>query len=80
MKKIVIATAALTLICGAAFAGSSTGSIPDQDNLVKSVAIEGTSTKSGGMTGINRDMKKDRLKRDGIIKGGASKDGSGMTK
>jgi pentapeptide MXKDX repeat protein len=82
MKKILIATAALTLMCGAAFAQGTTGPAAQQDNMTKP-GMTNNSTDKGSMdkgttTGMNKDgMKKDGMSDSGMKKSGdMSKDGS----
>jgi pentapeptide MXKDX repeat protein len=67
MKKLIIATAALTLMCGSAFA-QSTGPAAQGDNMNKPGMHNGTmekgSMKKGSMnkttTGMSGGMKNDR--------------------
>ncbi len=81
MKKVLIATAALSLMCGSAFAQSQTGPAAQQDNLTKPGMANGSMEKGsmdkGATTGMNDGMKKDgmsggKIKNEGTI----SKDGS----
>jgi pentapeptide MXKDX repeat protein len=71
MKKILIATTALTLMCGSAFA-QNTGPAAQQDNMTKPGANNGTMEKGSmdkgstnkGTTGMNNEgMKKDGMKK-----------------
>jgi pentapeptide MXKDX repeat protein len=84
MKKILIATAALTLMCGSAFA-QSTGPAPQGDNMTKSGMPNGSMDKGSSMdkgttTGMNNDgMKKDGMSNDGMKSKEGLKDDS-MTK
>jgi pentapeptide MXKDX repeat protein len=65
MKKILIATAALSLMCGSAFAQTSTGPSAQGDNMTKPGMHKGSmekgSMKKGSMdkgtTGMNSGMK-----------------------
>ena len=45
MKKILIATTALTLMCGSAFAQGTTGPAGQQDNMVKPGTTNGSMEK-----------------------------------
>jgi pentapeptide MXKDX repeat protein len=80
MKKILIATAALTLMCGSSFA-QNTGPAPQQDNMTKPGQMNSTdSMEKGSMdkgtTGMNNeDMKKDRMSKDHMKNESMSKDG-----
>jgi pentapeptide MXKDX repeat protein len=57
MKKLLIATAALSLVCGPAFA-QSTGPAPQQDNMTKPGMTKGSMEKE--TTGMNNNgLKKD---------------------
>lgn len=66
MKKLVIATAALTLMCGSAFA-QSTGPAAQGDNMQKPGMNKGSMEKgsmkkgpmNSGTTGMNNGMKND---------------------
>ena len=82
MKKIVIAVAALTLMSGAAVAQGSTGPAAQQDNMNKPGTMNNgfSAMNSGttGTTGANVGMKREGVKKDGMIKGGASRDGDGQ--
>jgi pentapeptide MXKDX repeat protein len=65
MKKILIATAALTLMCSSAFAQTSTGPGAQGDNMTKPGMAKGTMEKGSmdkgsmnkGTTGMNNGMK-----------------------
>jgi hypothetical protein len=64
MKKIVIAAAALSLMCGSAFAQGSTGPAAQQDNMTKPGMSKDKSMENGSMknrtTGMNnRGMAND---------------------
>jgi pentapeptide MXKDX repeat protein len=74
MKKILIATAALTLMCGSAFAQGATGPAPQQDNMTKP-GMTNSSTDKGSMTNGTTGMSNDGMKKDGMKKD-MSKDGS----
>lgn len=78
MKKILIVTAALTLMCGSAFA-QTTGPAAQGDNMNKpgmtNRSMEKGSMDKGATTGMNND----RMKKDGMSNGmkkDMSKDGS----
>jgi pentapeptide MXKDX repeat protein len=80
MRKIILATA-LTLMCGSAFAQSSTGPAAQGDNMTKP-GMTNSSTDKGSMSNTTgSSMSKDGMK-DGMNKttGGESKDGQGMNK
>jgi hypothetical protein len=63
MKKILIATAALSLMCGSAFAQTSTGPGAQGDNMTKPGMNNGSMEKgkkgsmTKGTTGMNNGMK-----------------------
>ena len=80
MKKFLIATAALSLMCGSALA-QSTGPSAQQDNMTKPGMSNGSMEKGsmdkGTTTGMNNGMKKDdmsgsKMKNENTM----SKDGS----
>jgi pentapeptide MXKDX repeat protein len=73
MKKILIATAALTLMCGSAFA-QGTGPAGQQDNMTKP-GMTNSSTDKGAMTNGTTGMSNDGMKKDGMKKD-MSKDGA----
>jgi hypothetical protein len=82
MKTILIATGALTLMCGSAFAQTSTGPGAQGDNVTKpGITNDSTSMKkegsmNNGTTGMgNEGMKKDGMSSSGMKKD-MSKDGS----
>jgi pentapeptide MXKDX repeat protein len=85
MKKILIATAALTLMCGSAFA-QGTGPSAQQDNMTKPGMTNGSMEKGSmnkgsmdkGTTGMNNGMKKDGMTNDSMSKDGMKNDS--MTK
>lgn len=75
MKKLLIATTAVTLMCGAAFAQGTTGPAAQQDNMNKPGVNNGSMDKgSGTTTGMNDGMKRDGM--NGGMKKDMSKDGS----
>jgi pentapeptide MXKDX repeat protein len=86
MKKILIATAALTLMCGSAFAQSTT----QQDNMNKPGMTNGSMDKGGAMDkgSMNKGTTGTSMKKDGMSDSSMSKDGmkndsmnkGGMTK
>ena len=72
MKKLLIATAALSLMCGSAFAQGTTGPAAQQDNMTKP-GMTNDSTDKGAMhkstTGMNKNsMSKDTMSKDGTPK------------
>jgi hypothetical protein len=84
MKKILIATAALTLMCGSAFAQGATGPAAQQDNMTKPGMANGSmdkgsmnnGTTTGTTTGMNDGMKKDGMSGGMKNEKTMSKDGS----
>jgi pentapeptide MXKDX repeat protein len=80
MRKIMIA-ATLSLMCGSAFAQSSTGPAPQSDNMNKP-GMTNTTTDKGSMEkgtmNNTTGMSKDGMKNDNMTQGGASKDGTGQ--
>jgi pentapeptide MXKDX repeat protein len=83
MKTFLIATAALTLMCGSAFA-QSTGPAAQQDNMTKpgqmNNSIDKGSMEKGSMdkgtTGMNNDgMKKEGMSKEGMKNDSMTKDG-----
>ena len=81
MKKFLVATAALSLMCGSALAQSQTGPAAQQDNMTKPGMTNGSMEKGsmdkGTTTGLNDGMKKDgmsgsKMKNENTM----SKDGS----
>jgi hypothetical protein len=88
MKKFLIATTALTLMCGSAYA-QNTGPAPQQDNMTKPGATNGSMEKGSmekgsmekGTTGVNNErMKngtasdsKEGMKNDSMTKDGMKK-------
>lgn len=79
MRKIILATALTTLMCGAAFA-QSTGPAAQQDNMTKPGATNPSTNGSMGTTGSS--MSNNGMKKDGMNKtmGAESKDGQGGNK
>lgn len=83
MKKFLIATAALTLMCGSAFAQaganpsapqpSSTGQGVVQPGMDKNGTATDAKMKPGSTTGMNDGMKKDGMQKDGMKKDGMTK-------
>jgi pentapeptide MXKDX repeat protein len=79
MKKILIATTALTLMCGSAFAQGTTGPANQGDNMNKPGTTNGSmdkgSMEKGSMknttTGMNNDMAKGGMKPDASGQGGS---------
>jgi pentapeptide MXKDX repeat protein len=73
MKKFLIASATLALMCGSAFAQGSTGPAAQQDNMTKPGMTNGSMEKGStdkGTTGMSGDEKKGSMNKD------MSKDGS----
>ena len=76
MKKIMIATAALGLMCGSAFAQSQTGPAPQSNNIQKPGM---SSTDKGSMNQGTTGMSNDGMNKGGMSKGGMMKpDASGQ--
>ncbi|MET4716192.1 pentapeptide MXKDX repeat protein [Bradyrhizobium japonicum] len=71
MKKIIIAAAALGLMCGSAFAQSS-GPAPQSGNMQKPGMHN---TEKGSMTKETTGMGKDGMAKDGTVKPDASGQG-----
>jgi hypothetical protein len=72
MKKFLITGAALTLMCGSAFAQTGTGPAPQGDNMNKPGMTNGTMEKGsmdkGSMnntTGMNKGDPKKEMSKDG---------------
>jgi pentapeptide MXKDX repeat protein len=83
MKKFLIATTALTLMCGSAFA-QNTGPAPQQDNMTKPGQMNNSTDKGSmekgsmdkGTTGMNNDgMKKEGMSKEGMKNDSMTKDG-----
>ena len=72
MKKLLVATTALTLICGPALAQTTTGPASQGDNMNKPGTMEKGSMKKG-TTGMSSDggMAKSRMKPDASGQGGS---------
>jgi pentapeptide MXKDX repeat protein len=79
MKKIIIATTALALMCGSAFAQGATGPAAQQDNMTKpgmtgsteKGAMNKGSMNNGTTTGMNNGMAKGGMKPDASGQGGS---------
>jgi len=71
MKKIIIATAALGLMCGTAFAQNSRPA-PQSDNMQKPGM---TNTDTGTMTKGTTGMSHDGMSKGGMVKPDASGQG-----
>lgn len=77
MKKIILATAALSLMCGSAFA-QNTGPAPQTDNMQKpgmhntDKGARHNGTTTGTTTGMSNG------KTGGMVKGGTLPDASGQ--
>lgn len=70
MKKIIAATAALTLMCGSAFA-QTTGPSPQSDNMQKSgMSKTEKGSMNKGTTGMHNEMKAG-MKPDASGQGGS---------
>jgi pentapeptide MXKDX repeat protein len=75
MKRFLIATAALTLMCGSAFAQGTTGPAAQQDNMTKpGMTNESTMNKGSMDKGTTTGMNNDGMKKDGMSSGGMRKD------
>jgi pentapeptide MXKDX repeat protein len=75
MKKFLIAAAALTLMCGSAFA-QGTGPATQQDNMTKPGMANGSMDKGSMNNGSTTGMSNDGTKKDGMVSGGMKKDKS----
>jgi pentapeptide MXKDX repeat protein len=78
MKKILIATAALTLMCGSALAQGTTGPAAQQDNMNKPGMTNDSTMNKGSMekgttTGMNNDGMKKDMSKDGSPSGDTMK-------
>lgn len=84
MKKILIATTALTLMCGSAFAQGTTGPANQGDNMNKPGMTNGNMEKGSmekgsmnngsmnkGTTGMSNDTAKGGMKPDASGQGGS---------
>jgi hypothetical protein len=79
MKKLLIATAALTLMCGSAFAQTSTGPGAQNSNMTKGVTGKGSMKKhsmNSGTTGMSTGMKRGGMTRPDASGQGGSGPGS----
>ncbi|RXT47882.1 hypothetical protein [Bradyrhizobium betae] len=72
MKKIMIASAALALMWGSAFAQNSTGPAPQSDNMQKPGMHN---TEKGAMTKGTTGMSNDGMVKGGMVKPDASGQG-----
>jgi pentapeptide MXKDX repeat protein len=72
MKKFIIATAALGLMCGSAFAQTQTGPAAQSDNMQKPGM---TNTDKGTMTKGTTGMSHDGMSKGGMVKPDASGQG-----
>jgi pentapeptide MXKDX repeat protein len=71
MKKLLVATAALTLMCSSAFAQNTTGPAAQGDNMNKpgmntmdKDSMDKGSMKKGTTTGMDNKMSKDGMNND----------------
>jgi pentapeptide MXKDX repeat protein len=75
MKKMIVVSAALALMCGSALA-QNTGPAPQSDNMQKPGM---NNTEKGSMTKGTTGMSNDGMAKDGMAKGGMMKpDASGQ--
>ncbi|WP_440640204.1 hypothetical protein ACSHT2_02290 [Bradyrhizobium sp. PUT101] len=72
MKKIMIATAALGLMCGSAFAQNQTGPAPQSNNMQKPGM---NSTDKGSMNHGTTGMSSDGMSKGGVVRPDASGQG-----
>jgi pentapeptide MXKDX repeat protein len=81
MRKIILATA-LTLMCGSAFAQSSTGPAAQGDNMTKPGTANSSTDKGSMSNTTGSSMSKEGMSKDDMNKttGGESKDGQSMNK
>lgn len=80
MKKLVIATAALGLMCGSALAQTQTGPAAQSDNMQKpGMTNTDKGTMSSGTTGVSHDgmSKGEMVRPDASGQGGSGPGGSG---
>jgi len=79
MKKIVIVTAALGLMCSSAYAQNQTGPAPQSNNMQKPGMEKGSMDRGGmerGTTGMsNESMSRDRTGSGGMVQPDASGQG-----
>ncbi|MHC2619492.1 hypothetical protein ACVIW2_001524 [Bradyrhizobium huanghuaihaiense] len=72
MKKILVAAAALGLMCGSALAQTQTGPAPQSDNMQKpGMTKPHKGSTSTGTTGMSRD----RMDKSGMVRPDASGQG-----
>ena len=77
MKKFLVATAALALMCGSAFA-QNTGPAPQQDNMTKPGQMNNSTSGSmekGSMEKGTTGMNNEEMKKEGMSKNGTSTSG-----
>lgn len=74
MKKIIVATAALAMMCGSAFAQNQTGPAPQSNNMDKP-GMEKNSMDKGSMNNGTTGMNKDGMAKGGMMKPDASGQG-----
>jgi pentapeptide MXKDX repeat protein len=79
MKKLLIATAALSLMCGSAFAQGTTGPAAQQDNMTKPGMAKDNMDK-GSMNKTTTGTDKGGTTKDTMSKDTMSKDGTPKTK
>jgi hypothetical protein len=83
MKKTLIATAAMTLMCGAAFAQGTIGPGAQGDNMTKPGMTNDSTMDKGSMnkatTGMNNDGMKKDMANDGMKKDMSKEGGQGTT-
>ncbi len=80
MKKLLIVTAAMTLMCGSAFAQGSTGPAAQQDNMTKPAATN-DSTNKGSMDKGSMDKSTTGMnKTSGVRKNGTPTTPDGSNK
>jgi pentapeptide MXKDX repeat protein len=72
MKKLIIATAALGLMCGSAFAQTQTGPAAQSDNMQKPGT---TNSNKGTMTKGTTGMSRDGMNKGGMVQPDASGQG-----
>jgi hypothetical protein len=74
MKKFLVAAAALTLMCGSAFAQTSTGQAAPHHSMTKPSMTHGSTHKgsmSRGTVGMSRGTKTNRMNPDASGQGGS---------
>jgi pentapeptide MXKDX repeat protein len=72
MKKLIIATAALGLMCGSAFAQTQTGPAAQSDTMQKPGT---TNSNKGTMTKGTTGMSRDGMNKGGMVQPDASGQG-----